>query len=316
MPVYFKVLALLKVLAFLIVAALPAWTQETLPNAKPVPECQVIPLPYEQASFQFEGKELTRYHYGSALRRPFWFPVIGPSRLPLTRMGHPRDPQGHKHHNSVWISHNNVNGVDFWADTGSGRIAQRRIVEFEDGIREARTVTENDWLDESTSRVLMRETRTATMRVLNDGEWMLLIELVLQPDGTEVVLGQSPFGLIGVRMAKTIGVNDGGGMIRNSEGNIDEKEVFWKKAKWVDYSGPVTKETVEGITLFDHPDNPNFPASFHVRDDGWMGASLTHEATRIIPSGEKLTLRYGFYVHRDLKPLPGIELRWKEFAGR
>ncbi|MFB3788955.1 MAG: PmoA family protein [bacterium] len=294
----------------------PAWAQEKLPNPRPVPACQIIPLPYEQASFQFEGKELTRYHYGSALRRPFWYPVIGPSGISLTRMGHPHDQQSHKHHNSVWISHNSVNGVDFWADTGQGRIAHRRIVEFEDGGREARTVTENEWLDESTGRVVMRETRTAAMRMLGNGEWLLLIDLVLQPDGKEVVLGQSPFGLIGVRMAKTIGVNDGGGMIRNSEGNVDEKEAFWKKAKWVDYSGPVTNEAVEGITLFDHPGNPNYPSYFHVRNDGWMGASLTHEATRVMQSDEKLSLRYGLYIHRDLKSLEEIGLRWKEFAGK
>lgn len=302
-------------LGFLMLATVPAWAQEKLPNPRPVPACQIIPLPYEQASFQFEGKELTRYHFGPALRRPFWYPIIGPSGISLTRMGHPRDPQSHKHHNSVWISHNHVNGVDFWADTGQGQIAHRRIVEFEDGDREARTVTENDWLDESTGRVVMRETRTATTRMLGGGEWLLLIDLVLQPDGKEVVLGQSPFGLIGVRMAKTIGVNDGGGMIRNSEGNIDEKEVFWKKARWVDYSGAVTNAAVEGITLFDHPGNPNYPSCFHVRNDGWMGASLTHEATRVIQSDEKLSLRYGLYIHRDLKSLEEIGLRWKEFAG-
>ncbi|HQH71634.1 MAG TPA: PmoA family protein [bacterium] len=294
----------------------PAWAQEKLPNPRPVPACQVIPLPYDQASFQCEGEELTRYHYGPGLRRPFWYPVIGPSGIPLTRMGHPHDQQSHKHHNSVWISHNSVNGVDFWADTGTGKIMHRRIAEFEDGGREARTVTENDWLDESTGQVLMRETRTATTRMLKNGEWLLIIDLILQPDGKEVVLGQSPFGLIGVRMAKTIGVNDGGGMIRNSEGNIDEKEVFWKKAQWVDYSGPVTNEAVEGITLFDHPGNPNYPANFHVRNDGWMGASLTHEATRVIQTGEKLTLRYGLYIHRELKPLEEIGLQWKEFAGK
>ena len=44
-----------------------------------------------------------------------------------------------------------------------------------------------------------------------------------------------------VRMAKTIGVIDGGGRILNSEGQLNEKEVFRKPARWVDYSGAVAQ---------------------------------------------------------------------------
>jgi hypothetical protein len=33
-----------------------------LPGARPVPRTQILPLPDFQASFQFEGRELTRFH--------------------------------------------------------------------------------------------------------------------------------------------------------------------------------------------------------------------------------------------------------------
>ncbi|UCG55789.1 MAG: PmoA family protein, partial [Phycisphaerales bacterium] len=115
-------------------------------------------------------------------------------------------------------------------------------------------------------------------------------------------------------MAKTIGVNDGGGTIRNSQGAVNEKEVLWKRAKWVDYSGAITQDNVEGITLFDHPENPNFPTYFHVRNDGWMGASLTFDAARTIRPGKPLHLSYGLYVHRDRKRPEIIEAMWKQFA--
>ncbi len=108
-----------------------------------------------------------------------------------------------------------------------------------------------------------------------------------------MTLGATPFGMVGVRMAKTIGVNDGGGLIRNSEGNVNEQGpngVFRKKARWVDYSGPITDSAAEGITLFDHPSNPNHPSHFHVRNDGWMGASLTLEKPITITPGEPLRL--------------------------
>ena len=51
--------------------------EEELPNARAVPDVQVLPLPYHQASFQHRGNELTRFHFGPALQRPFLYPVIG-----------------------------------------------------------------------------------------------------------------------------------------------------------------------------------------------------------------------------------------------
>src|SRR4030095_844411 len=112
-------------------------------------------------------------------------------------------------------------------------------------------------------------------RTLPKDEWLLIMDVQLDARNGPVTLGKTPFGLIGVRMAKTIGVNDGGGTIRNSEGAVNESEVFWKTARWVDYSGPITARASEGIVLMDHPDNPHHPAVYHVRNDGWMGASLT-----------------------------------------
>jgi len=120
--------------------------------------------------------------------------------------------------------------------------------------------------------------------------------------------------MIGVRMAKTIGVNDGGGTIRYSEGAVNEKEVLWKRAKWVDYSGPITNENMEGVTLFDHPQDPNFPAYFHVRNDGWMGASLTFDELRKIRPNEPLHLCYGLYVHCEMKSREAIEAKRKQFS--
>ncbi len=291
-------------------------SEDALPNAKPVPNMQVIPMPYEQASIQRNGVEMTRYHFGSLLNRPFLFPVNGPTGRSLTRMAHPRDPESHSHHNSVWISHNDVNGVVFWGDRGKGKICHQRIVRYVDEGEEACIVAENEWVNDDTGEVLMKEIRRLAAYDLEEDEWLLVIDLKLSAPNAEIVLGKTPFGMIGVRMAKTIGVHDGGGMIRNSEGGVNEKEILWKQAKWVDYSGRITNESIEGITLFDHPQNPNHPTFFHVRNDGWMGASLTYDKAISIPVNQPLVLRYGLYIHRDLKAKESIEKEWKKFANQ
>ena len=285
--------------------------QET-PKPKPVPRMQVVPMPYHQVSFQRDGVELTRYHFGPGLHRPFLFPVVGPSGRSLTRMGHPHDPESHSHHNSVWISHHDVNGINFWSDGGKGKIRHKRIVKFEDADEYASLVAENEWITND-GTVLLLEKRRVTVFPLSNGEWLLIIDMEFKANDGTVTLGKTPFGMIGVRMAKTIGVNDGGGTIRNSEGAVNEKDVFWKRARWVDYCGAITNEKLEGITLFDHPDNPNFPSHFHVRNDGWMGASLTFDGPREIRPDKPLHLRYGLYVHSDMKSREAIETEWRRF---
>jgi hypothetical protein len=158
------------------------------------------------------------------------------------------------------------------------------------------------------------ERRRTSIRLLENAEYFLIIDLELSCK-EQVTLGKTPFGMIGVRVAKTIGTTDGGGTIRNSEGKVNEKEVLWKPAKWVDYSGAIKNGVIEGITLMDHPANPNHPSVFHVRGDGWMGASLTFDGDRIIEPAKPLRLRYGLYVHSGEPAVEELEKKWKEFAG-
>ncbi|OHB66487.1 MAG: hypothetical protein A2Y77_03145 [Planctomycetes bacterium RBG_13_62_9] len=285
---------------------------QEIAEAKAVPRLQVVPQTYEQASFQREGVEITRYHFGAGLERPFLFPVIGPAGRSLTRMGHPHDPESHSHHNSVWMSHVDVGGVDFWSDRRLGIVRHKRIVKYEDEGEKSYLVAENEWVDKD-GKALLNETRQVTVMLLEGKEWLLVIDSVFTAKDKAVTLGKTPFGFLGVRMAKTIGVNDGGGRIRNSEGGVNEKEVLWKQARWVDYSGAIEDGKIEGITLFDHPGNPNHPSYFHVRNDGWMGASLTYDTPREIQPDHPLHLRYGLYIHREMKPRDTLEAVWKRF---
>lgn len=289
------------------------------PDAKPVPRMQVIPLPDGKASFRCDGRELTCYHFGESLRRPFLYPLVGPEGQCLTRMGHPRDPFGHSHHNSVWISHQNVAGVDFWADrlaagAEPGRIVHQRIERFEDGDLSAWLLATNHWIG-GDGKCLVVERRRIEVMAPKDWDWLLLIDLQFESPGDAAVeFMQNPFGVIGVRMAKTIGVNDGGGRILNSEGQRNESEVFRKPAKWCDYSGPLTNRLAGGIALFDHPKNPNHPAAFHVRNDGWMGACLTLDRRVRIAPNEPLRLRYGLWMHAGASSSEWIEAEWKTFS--
>lgn len=278
------------------------------------PRMQAVPQPYRQISFQRDGAEIARYHFGGDLDRPFVFPVIGPSGRSLTRMGHPHDPVGHSHHNSIWISHQKVNGMDFWVDRSGARIVHQRIEAIEDGPEEAAVRCLNAWIG-TNGVTLLHERRRTCVQVLPDGEWMMIVDVQIEAADADVTFGQTPFGLVGVRMAKSIGVKDGGGSLRNSEGGVNEAGTFRKPARWIDYTGPIAAGVTNGIALMDHPGNPNHPTVFHTRDDGWMGSCLTFDGPRVVTKSAPLRLRYGLWVHAGAPVPAAVEERWKAFAG-
>lgn len=283
-------------------------------SPKPVPRVQAVPQPHDEVSFECDGRELVRLHHGDDLRRPFLYPVNGPSGLSLTRLGHPHDPVSHSHHDSVWLSHAAVNGISFWDDRG-GRITDAVVTRLEDGDESAAVDLRAVWRAGDNAEVC-RERRRITVIPLAGKEWMMIIDASLEATSGALTFGDTPFGLIGIRMRKSIGVHDGGGTIRNSAGGIDEAACFRKPARWVDYSGPVTGDTVEGVTLFDHPLNPGHPAPFHVRDDGWMGACLSFGEPVQVDRGRSLKVRYGLWIHAGMPPADAIEARWQEFTRR
>ncbi len=274
------------------------------------PRTQLVPQPDDQISFRTDGREVLRYHYGGRAPKPYFYPVIGPAGAPLTRLTHPHDPFTHRHHLSLWIGHQNVNGQNFWEQ---GRIVHERIVKLEDG-EQGRMRVRARWLDADQKPLLLDE-RLWTLIPGGPGEYALDLELTLTPASAPVTFGRSHFGLLALRVAKMMGTNDGGGTITSSERRINEAQLMpHRRAKWCDYSGRSTPSTVEGITLMDHPDNANHPTYFHVRGDGWMGSSFSEEADVVVTKEAPLRLKYRFHIHRGPADPDEIDAAWERWA--
>jgi hypothetical protein len=60
-------------IAFLLFATLFFGIQADAVDPRAVPLLQAIPQAYDQVSFERGGLEITRYHFGAALKRPFLF---------------------------------------------------------------------------------------------------------------------------------------------------------------------------------------------------------------------------------------------------
>lgn len=307
-----------------------AWTQtndapaaDPLANTKPVPRVQAIPLPDFQTSFEFEGRELTRFRFDPARKRPFWYPLQTTLAPSLVRMGHPHDPVGHRYHYGVWITHSSVNGVNFWddeLDNGKdkirGSIQLQRVLGLWDGDDGADMLALIHWVAERDKHVVLIEKRYIQVRPSpGAASWLLIVDSdFTAPKGRTATFDPSGFGLLSVRMAKTIGVHDGGGRILNSEGQVNEEQVFRKPARWCDYSGRLTSQALAGVCLFNHPQNPQHPTAFHVRNDGWMCSCLSLEKPVEVRDETPLHVRNGLWVHEGGADQAHCEAMWKKFV--
>jgi hypothetical protein len=288
------------------------------------PRMQIRPLwPVDGVVHVREADRLvTTYHVGPtrqppeddalAIRRPFLYPVIGPGGASLTEVGKPHDPTGsHAHHRSVWIAHASVDGLDFWSQRG-GVIAHDGFEAVEDGPVFCRLVHKTRWL--AGGRAILRGRRDLTFHRAAADFRLIDVLLELSPAGAKpVTLGKTNFGFLAVRVAQSMTVFDGGGEILNARGDRNEQGAHTKRAAWIDQSGPVAPGTWGGVAILDHPENPNHPAAWHCRNDGWAGASFNMHGPTTIQPGQALRLRYRLVLHRRDAAGAKVAQRWEEY---
>lgn len=286
-------------------------------------QCEIIPLPEDQVSFLIDGKQTLRWHFGRNYPRPFFFPFNGPSGISLTRMGHPGAPN-HDHHRSIWFAHNSVNGLDFWSDLSETKIRQKTWYAYRDGAEDGIMACLLVWHDGDGKEVMEQDTIAAIIPMEN-GDYSLELQIALRPGLAQksVELGKTNFGFLAVRVAKSLSAYFGGGKLTNSEGQEGEPDIFGKQARWMDYSGPIAlgsgsnrRMVIEGITCFDHPTNPRYPTYWHVREDGWMGASFCLKNGFKITPEKHLVLRYLLHAHSSAYDHANAESIHNAFAAR
>lgn len=302
----------------------PALTfaQEKAGNFSP-DRCELIPETDQRVSFRIDGKEQVGWHFGTNYPRPFFHPLNGPSGTSLTRMGHP-GAANHDHHTSVWFAHHDVEGESYWAYSAKTTIRQKMWLAYENGEEEAIMASTSGWYNEAGTEMLEQQV-VAAIRPMENGEYALEIQTTLTPAGKreKTVLNKTNFGIFAVRVSETLSHHFGGGQLRNSEGAVGEPDIFGKQARWMDYTGPVVSGTgndrtvaTEGITYFDHPENPRYPTYWHVRSDGWMGASFCFSEGYEVTPETPLTLRYLLHVHAGEYDAARAEAIAGEFAKR
>ena len=256
------------------------------------------------------GEVVTAYHYASDYKKPFMYPVLGSDGARMTR-GWPMEniegePQDHVHQKSFWVAHGRVNKVDFWGEgRASGTQRTDAIVKADSGDVCGLIHARNSWVDRKGDKVVSEERQYV---FYNTPPELRIIDLTVTFTATEgdVTFGDTKEGgIAALRVNPVINANRNG-EIRNSVGAVGEPEAWGKRASWCDYSGPIDGKT-RGIAVLDNPGNPRYPACWHVRGYGLMGANYfgysdfksTYEKRGdfTLPAGESMTFRYRILIH-------------------
>ncbi|MDR2705421.1 MAG: PmoA family protein [Planctomycetaceae bacterium] len=263
---------------------------------------------------------------------PIIYPILGPTGKKMTRdfpMLERKDQteaKDHPHHRSLWFTHGNVNGLDFWA-LEKQKIVHRKFVKTEIDHNTALLVTENDWLDKENQPVCS-DVRTFRFGVLGETRY-IDFDVTVTAVQDSVVFGDTKEGTLGLRVAGTMDLiakkrnsnSDWGGHIVNAEG-IKDNNTWAKRSDWVDYYGPVEGETL-GIAVLNHPSSFRYPTYWHVRDYGLFAANpfgvhdFEGKTEKIgehkMRKGESFTLRYRILFHKGDAESAGIAEIFKQY---
>ena len=251
------------------------------------------------------GNEVfTEYRYANQ-GKPILYPVIGPYGIPMTRhypmkKGVPGESGDHYHHQSIHYNHP-VSGIDFWHGRGGARIRNDKIVKAEVVDGQALIVSRNSWM-QGEKRILSdtTEIRAGTAK----GGRFIDYKVSIHASEREITFQDSKEGSMSIRTHPALRLN--GKVAKGSainSGGVKGKAVWGKAAKWVNYWGPVDGKTV-GIAIFDHPDNPRHPTTWHARDYGLIAANpfgkkyfKAGEGALTLEKGKTVTFFYRFFFH-------------------
>jgi len=278
-----------------------------------------LPLATAQVGFQtapdkigvsIAGRPFSNLYYGPQWSKPFLHPLRAASGLTLTR-GYPLETipgesQDHAWHHGLWYAHGDINGVDFWRDKGPQ--ASGRIVANSPPVTEGRELC-GDFLLVAPGRQLLGSIREVFRFAAVGATRLVDVEVTIRADrGVALKMGDTEEGSLGLRLRDEFR-EDRGAVLRNSQGLVGSRNIWGKRARWVDYSTTIEAEAV-GVTIIDHPDNPKYPTYWHARGYGLCAANPfgehdflkdpARDGSLTLAAGASLRFRYRVVIH------PGI----------
>jgi hypothetical protein len=298
-----------------------------------------------QVEIVIGGKAFATYYFDDATPKPFLHPLRTASGAIITR-GFPMEripgeSTDHPHHRALFFAHGDINGIDFWTEAERAETAPvhagGQTYHTSEQLPHGRTVFVKLTATKSggdsgslsahfnlvgpDSKVIAEETQAYVFR--GDSTTRAIdCEFTIRAKKSPVKLGDTKEGTFAIRVVKTLEEMSGMKMT-DSEGRAGEKQIWGKRANWVDYSGAVDGREV-GVTIFDHPSNPKHPTYWHARGYGLFAVNPFGErdfyndpkrdGSLIIAPGGTLVFRYRVLIHEGDASAARLADAWAQYA--
>ncbi|MBW6536510.1 MAG: PmoA family protein [Mariniphaga sp.] len=286
----------------------------------------------------FGNSYFTSYIYPDDMEKQVLYPIVTASGKEITR-GYPINPRpfertDHPHHVGLWLNFGDVNGLDFWNNSFAvkpenkhryGSIKLKEIVET--NPKSGKLVMNADWVN-NVDEVLLNEKSTF---VFSEKDNVRTIDRTTELTAQiQVTFTENKEGMLGLRMDRAFeepadkpgrfldadgnvtevpvlnneGVN---GVYRNAEG-FTGGDVWAKRSPWVALRAEKEGEAIT-VVIFDHPENPNYPAWSHARGYGLFasnnfgGRAVDKNSDPVeleLKPGEKVVFKHKVVIGGDL----------------
>lgn len=273
-----------------------------------------VELKKDRAEIYADGKLVTTYLVNKKQKYPYFYPVNGPAtQKGLTVAGQEPYP----HHSSLFFGCDRVNGGNYWQDTlRAGQIHSLSLRVACAAGEEVRLYNECEWRQPGKEPVL-RDFRHISVSAPSKELRFIDFDIRLLPL-TDLHIEKTNHSLFAARMKPSLSV-ESGATLMNAGGGLGEMGTFAQASPWCDYSGK-NGEIVEGLAIFQHPDNPLYPAPWFTRDYGFFSPTPLYwppsdEGVRL-KEGEEIRLRYRVVIHEGTVEEAGITALFEAYSER
>ena len=241
--------------------------------------------------------------------RPGLRPYIHPLRLKDGRSCLTEDsPWHHPWQHGISTGFHGVNNCDFWLDPGQH--PSMVIGTIEPKTPKILSMDPPKWSIEATwyhanGSELLAEQQTWSLQ--EDNDYLFLdLDWALQaiPD---IHVAQDEYGGLFIRMPFRSKINT---KVLNSTG-LQDAATEQQAAEWLSLHMPLeNNEFGGGITVLDHPENPQHPAKWRVDHQRGVNPAPCIPSAIDLPAGAILNHRYRLILHEEILPAEQINNLW------
>ena len=288
----------------------------------------------DHVSISVNGQPFSDFYIGQQYAKPFLAPLRTATGVIVTRNWPMEqvesDSHDHPHHKGLWIGYGDVNGVNFWEVEAAsvpskgnpetkGRVVLEHLGDVTSGKKSGSVAATFAWRAPGVGDVL-EEKRLMTFYA--DPDVRIIDVDATFTAKTKVHFGDTKEGFFAIRLADSL-TEKNGGLMTSSDGAQTEKNVWGKRANWVDYDGTVDGHKV-GIVVFDNPQNFNHPTRWHSRAYGLFAANpfgvkdfepqSTTQGGDTLNPGDSLRFRYRVIIHPGDVPKQKIAAWYSDYC--